>query len=91
VPIPLCTVLDDDKDVEEIDFTGEVPEDSVPTLNLVSRNDVYYRLYKEAIRSAKEAKELALNAFLEARQIRDTYLMDVELSDTDSLGSVEDM
>lgn len=81
------TVLDNEPNVEEIDLAGEVPEDSVPILNLVSRSDVYYRRYKEAIKTAKEAKELALNSFLEARRIKDTYLLDCDVSDTDSLES----
>lgn len=48
----------------------EVESDVIP------RNEVYYAQYKEAIRRANEAKELAINTYLEARKIKDTYLLD---------------
>jgi hypothetical protein len=40
------------------------------------RNDVYYKLYKEAKQKAKEAKLLALSNYLEAKRLKTTYLLE---------------
>ena len=53
-----------------------------PPLKLKPRNDVYYRLYKETRQRAKQAKREALANFLEAKRIKNTYLLEY-LSDSD--------
>jgi hypothetical protein len=58
----------------------EMPE--VDTITLKERNDVYYELYRNARRKAKIAKDLALSAYLEAKQIKNKYMLD-DLSDSD--------
>jgi hypothetical protein len=50
---------------------------------LKPRNDVYYELYRAAKRKAKMAKNLALKSYLEAKNIKSTYMLD-DVSDTDS-------
>jgi len=60
------------------------------------RNDVYYKLYKEAKQKAKEAKLLALSNYLEAKRLKTTYLLedssdssdDEEDEDTDDIDAV---
>ena len=47
---------------------------------LKKRNDVYYEMYREALRKAKLAKEMALANYLEAKRIKNTYMLD-ELND----------
>lgn len=55
-----------------------------PPLRLKSRNDVYYKLYKEMRQRAKEAKREALANYLEAKRIKSTYLLnDVSDSETE--------
>ena len=54
-----------------------------PPLKLKSRNDVYYKLYKEMRQRAKEAKREALANYLEAKRIKHTYLLE-DLSESDS-------
>lgn len=56
-------------------------EDDNP-IQLKQRNDVYYEMYREARRKAKIAKDLALSAYLEAKRIKNTYLLD-NIDDTD--------
>lgn len=58
----------------------EMPE--VDTITLKERNDVYYELYRNARRKAKIAKDLALSAYLEAKQIKNKYMLD-DVSDSD--------
>jgi len=53
-----------------------------PPLRLKSRNDVYYKLYKEMRQRAKEAKREALASYLEAKRIKSTYLLE-DLSESD--------
>ena len=54
-----------------------------PPLKLKSRNDVYYKLYKEMRQRAKEAKREALANYLEAKRIKNTYLLE-DVSDSES-------
>lgn len=66
--------------------------DSVPeteTVQLKPRNDVYYEMYRTAKRKAKMAKNLALKSYLEAKNIKNTYMLD-DISDTDSDESDDD-
>jgi hypothetical protein len=55
------------------------------TVSLKKRNDVYYEMYKEARQKAKVARDLALSAYLEAKRIKNTYMLDdiIDSSDDD--------
>jgi len=64
-----------DMDFCEIDL--EIPENNEEdTLKLKNRNAVYFEMYREAKRKAKLARDFALSAYLEAKRIKNTYLMD---------------
>lgn len=52
-------------------------------LKLKNRNDVYYKLYREMRQRAKEAKREALANYLEAKRIKNTYLLE-DVSDSES-------
>ena len=45
-------------------------------LQLKKPNEVYYEIYKEARKKAKLAKRAAMIAYLEARNIKNTYMLD---------------
>ncbi len=45
-------------------------------------NDVYYEMYREACRKAKIARDLALSSYLEAKRIKNTYMLE-DLTDSD--------
>jgi hypothetical protein len=47
--------------------------DQTETVSLKPRNDVYYKLYKDVKRKAKEAKMIALSNYLEAKRLKTTY------------------
>ena len=72
-------ILDGDFPLEDIQ---ELQPDNDPPLKLKSRNDVYYKLYKEMRQRAKEAKREALANYLEAKRIKNTYLLE-DLSDSE--------
>lgn len=64
----------------EFDLTLEkVPE--TETVQIKERTDVYYEKYRDARKKAKIARNLALRAYLEAKQIKKTYMLDDEDSD----------
>jgi len=83
--------------VEELKvFSNNVPESFEPveidfnlddlncddTIQLKNRNDVYYKMYREAKKKAKMAKDLALSSYSEANRIKNTYMLE-DISDTD--------
>lgn len=91
----LDDILDNQKEEEiesdleslaEFDLDIEaVPENE--TIQLKQRNDVYYEMYKQARRKARTAKKMALSSYLEAKRIKNAYMLDDILdseSDTDS-------
>jgi hypothetical protein len=70
-------------DLEEIELELDSIE-SDEKLFLKKRNDVYYKMYKEALKKARVAKELALTSYLEAKHIKNTYML-TDLSDDSDL------
>jgi len=81
-PLPEEPIIKETIDgMEEIEFhLEELPESD--TLQLKERNDVYYELYKEAKRKAKIARDFAISAYLEAKEIKNKYMLE-ELEDSD--------
>jgi hypothetical protein len=71
-----------DDDIEEIDF-GLEQLSSEDTIQIKRRNDVYYEMYREARKKAKIAKDLALSSYLEAKRIKNTYMLN-DIVDSDS-------
>jgi len=54
-------------------------------IKLKNPNEVYYKMYKEARQKAKEAKKNALIAYLEAKNIKQTFMLeDIDESSDDS-------
>jgi hypothetical protein len=62
-----------------IDLDALAEEDSI---TIKKSNEVYYEMYREACRKAKHARDLALSSYLEAKRIKNTYMLD-DLSDSD--------
>ena len=49
-------------------------------------SEVYYQMYRDARQKAKMAKELALSSYLEAKTIKNTYMLsNIDDSDTSDL------
>jgi len=72
--------LDESCELKEIQ---ELSPESLETFTLKKPNEVYFKLYKDAKTKAKQAKKSAILAYLEAKQIKKTYLLD-NLNDSDS-------
>lgn len=76
----LIEIVDDNFHLESV---TEFNTDKEPPLRLKSRNDVYYKLYKETRQRARDAKREALANYLEAKRIKNTYLLE-DLSESES-------
>jgi len=75
---------DSNDSMEEVVFTlEELPTDE--KLILKKPNEVYYQMYRDARQKAKVAKELALSSYLEAKNIKNTYMLNDIDSDTSDL------
>ena len=71
------------QEMTEIDFhLEELPENE--TIQIKNRNEVYYQMYREAKKKAKLARDLALSTYLDAKRIKNTYMLD-EIDDESDL------
>lgn len=81
----LLPATDELKEVDDIDneFNIDVNDSSSQSITLKKPNQVYYELYKEARTKAKNAKKNAIIAYLEAKNIKNTYMVET-IDDSDS-------
>ncbi len=79
--INIPVIGDNANDFQEVEFDlEELPEEDAFVLK--NRKDVYYEMYREARRKAKIAKDMAMASYLEAKNIKNTYMLeDIEDSD----------
>jgi len=78
---------------ELIEINLDTPKelDSVfEKIKLQSANEVYYKMYKEAKEKAKSAKKIAVEAYLAAEEIKFTYNLVDNESDSDNSDSSDD-
>ena len=68
-----------ESDIFEVDLEDANLED---TIVLKDKTEVYYEMYRNARKKAKLAKSLALSSFMEARRIKNMYMLD-DLEDSD--------
>lgn len=72
-------------ELEEIDVhLDDLPIDN--NITIKNRKDVYYQMYYEARRKATRARDLALSSYLEAKRIKNTYMLD-DIHSSDNSGS----
>jgi len=74
--------LNDPKELLEVDLDINL-ENSLEVITLKKPNQVYFELYKEARNKAKLAKKSAIIAYLEAKNIKKTYMIE-NINDSDS-------
>ena len=59
--------------------------DNESTIKLKNPNEVYLDIYRAAKQKAKQAKKQAIKAYLEAKKIKDLYLLDsIDTSEDES-------
>ena len=74
--------IKEDKFLEPVEFEIDLEKFEPEVLNLKKKTDVYYEMYRDALKRAKAAKDLALNGFLEAKRIKNTYMLE-DIDDSD--------
>jgi hypothetical protein len=80
-PIKEEIKIDDPNEIQEVEFNLEELSNS-DSIQIKKRNEVYYEMYREARRKAKIARDLALSSYLEAKRIKNTYMLD-DIKDSD--------
>jgi len=70
-------------EMNELDLSLDL-DNNLEIMTLKKPNQVYYEIYKEARKKAKEAKQTAVLAYLEAKNIKNTYMLDVITSSDES-------
>jgi hypothetical protein len=75
------TPINDINEIQEVEFNLE-ELDEKESVQLKQRNEVYYDMYREARKKAKRARDLALSSYLEAKRIKNTYMLD-DIRDSD--------
>jgi len=78
--------LEKNDDLEEIELNVNEEE----PMRLKEPNEVYLDIYKAAREKAKKAKNEAIKAYLEAKKIKELYMLDVIDSSTDEEEEEED-
>jgi hypothetical protein len=76
-------IEENNDELKEVNNINLSLENSLDAIQLKKPNQVYFELYKEARKKAKEAKRCAILAYLEAKNIKKTYMLD-NLNDSDS-------
>ncbi len=72
--------INDLENNEILEVNLELPKDleEINTLKLKKPNEVYIDMYEQTLKKAKLAKRLAIEAYLEAKEIKRTYMLDLE-------------
>jgi hypothetical protein len=83
--------IDDNTELKEIDMDVCL-ESNLETIKLKNPNEVYYELYKEARSKAKQLKKETIIAYLEAKNIKNTYMLDeLDYSDNEFDNEIDDV
>jgi hypothetical protein len=83
--------INDTKELLEVDLAVNL-ENNLESITLKKPNQVYFELYKEARNKAKLAKKSAIIAYLEAKNIKKTYMIEsINDSDSDFDAEIDDV
>ena len=88
-----------DKSLEKTDVLEEIELDidNIDTIKIKEPNEVYLDIYKAAREKAKKAKNEAIKAYLEAKKIKELYMLDIidssdeEVEDEDEYGDDDEL
>ena len=85
-------INNDDSDIHSLE-EYDIQINNEKSISLKRPNEVFYDIYKESMRKAKIAKNAAIAAYLEAKHIKQTYLLDEinDYSDEDDLTELDNL
>ena len=75
-------------ELQEVDLSVT---NNLETITLKNPNEVYYEIYRSARAKAKMAKQTAIEAYLEARNIKNQYMLDDIEDSEESDEEIEDL
>lgn len=79
-------------DLDDLEFNVNLEELDNESIQIKPHSDIYYQRYREAQKRARVAKNLALQAYLEAKEIKSKYnLDDIESDDDDFFNNEEQL
>jgi hypothetical protein len=76
--------IENPPEIQEVNIIPSALSDNDAPISLKQPNEVYYEIYREARKKATIAKNLAIKAYLEAKRIKNTYLLEDFDSDISS-------
>ena len=76
--------------LEDITDKLDITNDDPNTITLKKPNEVYYEIYKIAKNKAKQHKKAAISHYLEAKNIKNTYLVNDLYNSDDSSDDDDD-
>jgi hypothetical protein len=82
--------IEEPPEIQEVNIIPSALSNNDDPISLKQPNEVYYEIYREARKKAKIAKNLAIKAYLEAKRIKNTYLLEDFDSDVSSSSEIED-
>ena len=81
---------DDNDELKEVNLNANL--ESLDSIQLKKPNQVYFELYVEARKKAKDAKKNAILAYLEVKNIKKTYMIDNTIdSDSDFDAEIDEV
>lgn len=78
-PEEITTRREEGDDDRENNLVNTLP----PPMQLKSKSEIYVKMYREARAVAREAKMIAFTNYLEAKRIKNTYLLASEMSESE--------
>ena len=83
--------FNDQKELKEVELSNTL-ENTLETMSLKKPNEVYKVLYEKAKNKAKLAKKELIIAYLEAKKIKNTYMIEnIDNSDSDFEAELDDI
>lgn len=76
-------------ELEEFEFTLDKVSDENP-FTIKNKNNVYFEMYREAKKKARIARRLALSSYLEAKRIKNVYMLE-DTTDSDEESDYENI
>ena len=77
--------------LDDLEFNVDLEKlDASESFSIKPHNDIYYERYREAQKRARIAKNLALQAYLEAKEIKNKYQLDDIDSDDDDFFNTDE-
>ena len=80
--------LDESTELSEFDL--DISLDNLETITLKKPNHVYYQMYKEVKNKANKARLEAKSAYLEAKAIKEKYMLDTDSDSNSDINSNND-